>query len=59
MRIMKMVLMNGRKKVKYGARSYIEVFFYRLKQIFGFGLKNKSEVNREKELLTQQPSPTR
>ncbi len=32
-----------KKKVKYGARSYIEVFFYRL---FGFGLKNKSEVNR-------------
>lgn len=40
-----------KKKVKYGARSYIEVFFYRLKQIFGFGLKNKSEINREKELL--------
>lgn len=48
MRIMKMVLMNGRKKL---TRSYIEVFFYRLKQIFGFSLKNKSEVNREKELL--------
>uniref|UniRef100_A0AAU7YL61 Transposase n=1 Tax=Wolbachia endosymbiont of Oeneis ivallda TaxID=3171168 RepID=A0AAU7YL61_9RICK len=48
MRIMKMALMHGRKKL---TRSYIEVFFYRLKQIFGFGLKNKSEVNREKELL--------
>lgn len=40
-----------KKKVKYGARSYIEAFFYRLKQIFGFSLKNKSEINREKELF--------
>uniref|UniRef100_UPI0038921D03 transposase n=1 Tax=Wolbachia endosymbiont of Trichogramma kaykai TaxID=444066 RepID=UPI0038921D03 len=40
-----------KKKIKYGARSYIEVFFYRLKQIFVFSLKNKSEVNHEKELL--------
>ncbi|WP_349967204.1 hypothetical protein [Wolbachia endosymbiont of Armadillidium arcangelii] len=40
-----------KKKVKYGTRSYIEAFFYRLKQIFGFSFKNKSEINREKELL--------
>ncbi|RDD34191.1 IS5 family transposase [Wolbachia endosymbiont of Cylisticus convexus] len=30
---------------------YIECFFYRLKKTFGFSLKNKSEINREKELL--------
>ncbi|BET36808.1 hypothetical protein [Wolbachia pipientis] len=26
-------------------------FFSRLKQIFGFSFRNKSEINREKELL--------
>ncbi|QUI60898.1 hypothetical protein JKF54_01950 [Wolbachia endosymbiont of Spodoptera picta] len=35
----------------YGKRSYIEGFFSRLKQIFGFSFRNRSEVNREKELL--------
>ncbi|MDR2978776.1 MAG: hypothetical protein LBU56_05310 [Rickettsiales bacterium] len=34
-----------------GQRSYIEGFFSRLKRIFGFSLRNKSEINREKELL--------
>lgn len=32
-------------------RSYIEEFFLRLKQIIEFSFRNKSEVNREKELL--------
>ncbi|RDD33651.1 Transposase DDE domain protein [Wolbachia endosymbiont of Cylisticus convexus] len=40
-----------KEKVNYGKRSYIEVFFSRLKQTFGFSFRNKSEVNREKELL--------
>ncbi|AWW50855.1 IS5 family transposase [Wolbachia endosymbiont of Folsomia candida] len=40
-----------KKEVGYGKRSYIEAFFSRLKQIFGFSFRNKSEVNREKELL--------
>lgn len=39
-----------KEKVNYGKRSYIE-FFSRLKQTFGFSFRNKSEVNREKELL--------
>ncbi len=38
------------KKVNYRKRSYIEGFFSRLKQIFGFSFRNKSEINREKEL---------
>lgn len=46
---------NGTKKwkqeTKYGLRSFIACFFYRLKKTFGFSLKNKSEINREKELL--------
>ncbi|MDE5061929.1 transposase [Wolbachia endosymbiont of Drosophila tsacasi] len=37
--------------MKYGLRSHIEGFFFRLKKTFGFSLKNKSEMNREKELL--------
>lgn len=40
-----------KKEVGYGKRSYVEVFFWRLKSIFGFSFKNKSEINREKELL--------
>ncbi|BFD47140.1 MAG: hypothetical protein DMENIID0003_11330 [Wolbachia endosymbiont of Sergentomyia squamirostris] len=40
-----------KKEVNYGKRSYIEGFFSRLKQIFGFSFRNKSEINREKELL--------
>lgn len=40
-----------KKEVNYGKRSYIEGFFSRLKQTFGFSFRNKSEVNREKELL--------
>ncbi|WP_264951319.1 MULTISPECIES: hypothetical protein [unclassified Wolbachia] len=39
-----------KKEVNYGKRSYIEGFFSRLKQIFGFSFRNKSEINREKEL---------
>nr|WP_246168504.1 hypothetical protein [Wolbachia endosymbiont of Ctenocephalides felis wCfeT] len=31
--------------------SYIESFFSRLKQTFGFSFRNKSEINREKEML--------
>ncbi|AWW50884.1 IS5 family transposase [Wolbachia endosymbiont of Folsomia candida] len=46
---------DGRKpwkrEVNYGKRSYVEVFFWRLKSIFGFSFRKKSEVNREKELL--------
>ncbi len=37
--------------MKYGLRSHIEGFFFRFKKTFGFSLKNKSEMNREKELL--------
>ncbi len=40
-----------KKEAVYGKRSYIEGFFSRLKQIFGFSFRNRSEVNREKELL--------
>ncbi|WP_374698443.1 transposase [Wolbachia endosymbiont (group B) of Limnophora tigrina] len=40
-----------KEEVNYGKRSYIEGFFSRLKEIFGFSFKNKSETNREKELL--------
>ncbi|WP_265034538.1 MULTISPECIES: transposase [unclassified Wolbachia] len=40
-----------KKEAIYGKRSYIEGFFSRLKQVFGFSFRNKSEVNREKELL--------
>lgn len=41
---------HWKKKTKYGARSYVESFFLRLKKTFGFSFKNKSEINREKEL---------
>ncbi|WP_374698227.1 hypothetical protein [Wolbachia endosymbiont (group B) of Limnophora tigrina] len=37
--------------MKYGLRSHVETFFFRFKRIFGFSFKNKSEINREKELL--------
>lgn len=40
-----------KKEAIYEKRSYIEGFFSRLKQVFGFSFRNKSEVNREKELL--------
>ncbi|CQD06741.1 MULTISPECIES: transposase [unclassified Wolbachia] len=40
-----------KRQINYGKRSYIESFFSRLKQIFGFNFRNKSEINREKELL--------
>lgn len=40
-----------KQETKYELRSFIECFFYRLKKTFGFSLKNKSEINREKELL--------
>ncbi|WP_353277337.1 transposase [Wolbachia endosymbiont (group B) of Villa cingulata] len=40
-----------KEEAVYGKRSYIEGFFSRLKQIFGFSFRNRSEVNREKELL--------
>nr|WP_250295252.1 transposase [Wolbachia endosymbiont of Oedothorax gibbosus] len=40
-----------KEKVNYGKRAHIEGFFSRLKQIFGFSFRNKSEINREKELL--------
>nr|WP_265043468.1 transposase [Wolbachia endosymbiont (group A) of Scambus nigricans] len=40
-----------KKEMSYGKRSYIESFFSRLKQTFGFSFRNKSETNREKELL--------
>lgn len=40
-----------KKDVNYGKRAYIEGFFWRFKCIFGFSFKNKSEVNREKEIL--------
>ncbi len=33
--------------------SYIESFFSQLKQTFGFSFRNKSETNREKELLVK------
>ncbi|WP_341818291.1 transposase [Wolbachia endosymbiont (group B) of Ennomos erosarius] len=53
--LMKLHGENGIKRwkeeVNYGKRSYIEEFFSRLKRIFGFSFKNKSETNREKELL--------
>nr|WP_261983814.1 hypothetical protein [Wolbachia pipientis] len=39
-----------KEKVNYGKRAHIEGFFSRLKQIFGFSFRNKSEINREKEL---------
>ncbi|MBA8754832.1 transposase [Wolbachia pipientis] len=40
-----------KRQTNYGKRSYIESFFSRLKQTFGFSFRNKSETNREKELL--------
>ncbi|WCR53551.1 MAG: hypothetical protein PG981_000573 [Wolbachia endosymbiont of Ctenocephalides orientis wCori] len=40
-----------KRDVNYGNRAYVEVFFWRLKSIFGFSFRNKSEINREKELL--------
>ncbi|WP_353277480.1 IS5 family transposase [Wolbachia endosymbiont (group A) of Agelastica alni] len=40
-----------KEEVNYGKRAHIEGFFSRLKQIFGFSFRNKSEVNRGKELL--------
>nr|WP_237349953.1 transposase [Wolbachia endosymbiont of Cylisticus convexus] len=40
-----------KEEVSYGKRSYIEGFFSRLKQAFGFSFRNKSEINRERELL--------
>ncbi|WP_264373779.1 IS5 family transposase [Wolbachia endosymbiont (group A) of Lasioglossum malachurum] len=40
-----------KKEMSYGKRSYIESFFSQLKQTFGFSFRNKSETNREKELL--------
>ncbi|WP_168464285.1 IS5 family transposase [Wolbachia endosymbiont of Ctenocephalides felis wCfeT] len=40
-----------KKEINYGKRSYIESFFSRLKQTFGFSFRNKSEINREKEML--------
>nr|WP_265037239.1 transposase [Wolbachia endosymbiont (group A) of Anomoia purmunda] len=53
--LMKLHGENGIKRwkeeVNYGKRAHIEGFFSRLKQIFGFSFRNKSEVNREKELL--------
>nr|WP_264339321.1 MULTISPECIES: transposase [unclassified Wolbachia] len=39
-----------KRQTNYGKRSYIESFFSRLKQTFGFSFRNKSETNREKEL---------
>ncbi|MGL9762992.1 MAG: IS5 family transposase, partial [Wolbachia sp.] len=42
-----------KKEMSYGKRSYIESFFSRLKQTFGFSFRNKSETNREKELLVK------
>ncbi|WP_341810566.1 transposase [Wolbachia endosymbiont (group A) of Campoletis raptor] len=53
--LMKLHGENGIKRwkeeVNYGKRSYIEGFFSRLKRIFGFSFRSKSEINREKELL--------
>ncbi len=40
-----------KRQTNYGKRSYVESFFSRLKQTFGFNFRNKSEINREKELL--------
>ncbi|MGL9762521.1 MAG: IS5 family transposase, partial [Wolbachia sp.] len=40
-----------KKEMSYGKRSYIEGFFSRLKKTFGFSFRNKSEMNRERELL--------
>ncbi|MDX5528525.1 MAG: transposase, partial [Wolbachia endosymbiont of Andrena minutula] len=42
-----------KKEMSYGKRSYIESFFSQLKQTFGFSFRNKSETNREKELLVK------
>ncbi|WP_353276796.1 hypothetical protein [Wolbachia endosymbiont (group A) of Agelastica alni] len=39
-----------KEEVNYGKRAHIEGFFSRSKQIFGFSFRNKSEINREKEL---------
>ncbi len=53
--LMKLHGENGIKRwkeeVNYGKRSYIERFFSRLKRISGFSFRNKSEINRERELL--------
>ncbi|MDX5462474.1 MAG: transposase, partial [Wolbachia endosymbiont of Tetragnatha montana] len=53
--LMKLHGENGIKRWKeeviYGKRSYIEEFFSRLKRVFGFSFRNKSEINRERELL--------
>lgn len=40
-----------KKEIRYGKRSHVEGFFARFKRIFGFSFKNKSEINREKELM--------
>nr|WP_264338766.1 transposase [Wolbachia endosymbiont (group A) of Cheilosia soror] len=40
-----------KRQTNYGKRSYVESFFSRLKQTFGFNFRNKSEINRGKELL--------
>ncbi|MFJ5388816.1 transposase, partial [Wolbachia endosymbiont of Drosophila bicornuta] len=42
-----------KRQTNYGKRSYIESFLSRLKQTFGFSFRNKSETNREKELLVK------
>nr|WP_265036446.1 transposase [Wolbachia endosymbiont (group A) of Anomoia purmunda] len=40
-----------KKQTNYGKRSYVESFFSQLKQTFRFNFRNKSEINRGKELL--------
>lgn len=44
-------VMAWKNKVQYGKRSFVETFFSRFKNIFGFSMKNKNENNRRNELI--------
>uniref|UniRef100_UPI00345E7418 IS5 family transposase n=1 Tax=Wolbachia pipientis TaxID=955 RepID=UPI00345E7418 len=44
-------LAQWKRQTRYGIRSRIESFFFRLKKTFGFSFKNKSEINRSQEML--------
>ncbi|WP_375603607.1 IS5 family transposase [Wolbachia endosymbiont of Anurida maritima] len=44
-------LSQWKKKTRYGTRSRIESFFFRVKKTFGFSFKNKSKINRSQEMI--------
>ena len=44
-------LLAWKNEKRYGRRSCIETFFSRFKTIFKFSMKNKTEENRQKELV--------